>query len=405
MTLETSCSAVPTFLARAGRAMAPVIGYTPVYVAAYAAGLLRLGKVACVHIGQVEFHFDMTDYYQGLMALQRYEPETAHILRQVLRPGDIYVDVGAQLGYTAVQAAQLVGGSGCLLLFEPDPRLAHGLKSLAELHAAQPSNMPLVHFVPAACSDSEVPITFGVLRQIGHSTAVWSSRHDPIISHVEVPAVIVDRELESRGIGSVRMVKIDVEGFEISVLRGMRRLIEARQADVLLVECCKWMLRRSGYGPEHLHAMLAHNGYTGCCSCGTPLTKDCIESNQVKNLLYVRDPSMLAAIFPKLCQPASPPYDVETLRSLCEEACDPRLPRVEANRIIEMVRNGNLEAGIDDGEALLREHPDQCWFRGHVAWWNCLAGHRDVARRHYEIMLEADPTDPGIREALRKLDS
>jgi hypothetical protein len=74
------------------------------------------------YVGKVRFHFDMgLDARVGEMYRGTHSMEVVHALRHLLEPGDIFVDVGANIGYLSAVAADRVGPSGRVVAFEPVP--------------------------------------------------------------------------------------------------------------------------------------------------------------------------------------------------------------------------------------------------------------------------------------------
>ena len=99
----------------------------PRWAIAEAAGRLRTrfaprtGK-RTGRIGPIQFEFDF-DLGPGVRKMHAgaYEIEIVALLRELLRPGDTFVDVGANIGYLSCVAAGLVGPSGRVISFEPAP--------------------------------------------------------------------------------------------------------------------------------------------------------------------------------------------------------------------------------------------------------------------------------------------
>ena len=85
------------------------------------------------HIGGVVFEVDIEPDLTGVaMYLGLYEPATARTMTRFLRPGDTFVDIGANIGYLSAVGANLVGRWGQVHCFEPVPRYFQRLQRLAE---------------------------------------------------------------------------------------------------------------------------------------------------------------------------------------------------------------------------------------------------------------------------------
>lgn len=152
-----------------------------------------------------------------------------------VRHGDHVVDVGANVGvYT--HALTLRGAT--VESFEPQPELLPVLRAYAALH-------PNVHVHPVALgaiagrARLAIPAESGAVRRAEGSVVCSSGAAFAIARGAESgleSGIDVDvRTLDSYGFADVRAIKIDVEGFELEVLRGAASTI-ARSRPVLLVE-------------------------------------------------------------------------------------------------------------------------------------------------------------------------
>ena len=138
-------------------------------------------------------------------------------MKQRLRPGDAFVDIGANIGYYSLLAADLVGESGMVIAFEPEPGVFESLtRSVA---ANQYSNVRL-HNV--GLSNREGKLQLYRARDTAHSLVEATEQDPQFRGAVVVEVAILDRyasatELDER----VRLIKIDVEGEEVRVVEGM----------------------------------------------------------------------------------------------------------------------------------------------------------------------------------------
>src|SRR5215210_1011896 len=75
-------------------------------------------------LGGFAFHCDTRDSVAREVCFTgRYEPQETQLASRMLRPGDVFVDVGANWGYFSLAAAHWVGPRGTVIAFEPEPRL------------------------------------------------------------------------------------------------------------------------------------------------------------------------------------------------------------------------------------------------------------------------------------------
>lgn len=149
------------------------------------------------------------------------------ILRSALalvRPGDVVWDIGANVGLFAFASAGLSGPSGSVLALEPDPWLVALLRRSAAIARASGH---LVEVLAVAAGDRPGDLVLNIARR-GRATNFVSGNEPStqtggVRTSVEVRGVTLDGLLEGRAAPTV--LKIDVEGAEIPVLRGATRLL------------------------------------------------------------------------------------------------------------------------------------------------------------------------------------
>jgi FkbM family methyltransferase len=150
-----------------------------------------------------------------------YEREQTALFEQLIRPGDTVLDVGANIGYYTLLAAVLVGPTGRVHSFEPEPRNAGFLRRHAEIN-----RMRRVTVQQAAVSDraGTARFDFGSGSGTGHLADAGA---------LEVRTLRLDDYCAEHGLAP-SAVKIDVEGAEMSVLQGARGMLERHRPVVFL---------------------------------------------------------------------------------------------------------------------------------------------------------------------------
>jgi FkbM family methyltransferase len=158
-----------------------------------------------------------------------YEFAVSKLVREYLRPGDVFVDVGANIGYYTVIAAGLVGNAGLVYAFEPSSRIRARLERNVMLNAlsqvriraeAVSSKSGFVRLIEPQNTGNDglayVDTTGG-----GDGTEVRSVRLDEL------------SELKDR---HPALIKVDVEGGEPEVFRGATSILEQAEAPSILFE-------------------------------------------------------------------------------------------------------------------------------------------------------------------------
>jgi FkbM family methyltransferase len=152
-----------------------------------------------------------------------YEPETTPLFFRFASEAEVVIDVGAYVGFYSVLAGLANPGSR-VLAFEPMPDNAKRFRRHIALN-----RLDNVEFVHAAVSaDPGEAELFHVPGDHPCSTSLvreFMSTHEGVTSSV-VPTVALDSFLAERGVGSVSLIKLDIETGEPGALRGMRRTLE-----------------------------------------------------------------------------------------------------------------------------------------------------------------------------------
>lgn len=154
-----------------------------------------------------------------------YEQGTMHVIAAALRPGDVFVDAGASVGQMALHAARCVGPFGRVLAFEPAAERYEDLVAGIEING-----LGNVLPVRAGLADEDSDR----LLYLRGSPSMADQTHTEDV--VTVPVRRLDTVLAAQGIERVRMVKIDVEGYEPEVLLGARELLASPEPPIICYE-------------------------------------------------------------------------------------------------------------------------------------------------------------------------
>ena len=192
-------------------------------------------------------------------ALGTYEPEVAALIQSMLKSGNTVLDIGANIGYFTLLMAHLVGSKGRVIAFEP----------YLPVYSLLQENLLLnnLTWVQAECL---------AVADVAGEARMQSDQTNPLsfVTHLSekgdlvVSTTSVDKYLESRKLSGLDFIKIDVEGAEDAVIRGMSRTLGSLRP-VVLVEIhandggeseTLNRLKENGYHLRHLE----QDGWTTC---------------------------------------------------------------------------------------------------------------------------------------------
>jgi FkbM family methyltransferase len=192
-------------------------------------------------------------YYFGV-----WEPHLTAFIEQRLRPGDVFVDVGANIGYFALCASRAVGPAGRVVAFEASPRIHAEL--LSQLGANRADNVRTVNCAVAA-SKGKLPLYCGPADNTGMTTTVPSGEFPPVLE-CEVEADALSALLTEDEVRRARIVKVDVEGAEWSVADGMRPILASCRDDLeVVMEVSPKRLAAAGHSAQDLLGLFAAHGF------------------------------------------------------------------------------------------------------------------------------------------------
>ena len=189
------------------------------------------------------------------MWLGEHEPEVQNAISSVVQPGWVVFDVGSYIGTLALGTARLVGPIGRVVAFDGDPVNVDRLREHAIANQLQ-ETLRVVHAaVWSSSAGKTIPFRCGkTMRSQG---GVESGEDRPILGTgdlIDVPVFSLDEFIASET-RAPDLIKIDVEGGEIEVLRGGAKLF-ATKRPLIIAEIHTRQAR------EEIHLWLASNAYS-----------------------------------------------------------------------------------------------------------------------------------------------
>ena len=162
-----------------------------------------------------------------LAAYRTHEPLASKLLQQFLKPGMNVVDIGGNLGYYALLEARTVGNAGRVIAIEP---FAANFAQLSKNVYANGYGNILLHNVAVGAMNGAATMYIGK-KSNWHALypVPWKTRE------ITVRVSTLDAVLDEHNLRSVDLIRMDLEGYEVEVIHGMRKTIE-NYSPRLLVE-------------------------------------------------------------------------------------------------------------------------------------------------------------------------
>ncbi|CAN5322947.1 hypothetical protein BH09SUM1_BH09SUM1_14180 [soil metagenome] len=214
----------------------------------------RLRGMRTVQHAWGSMEYDLDQYVERLLAYELFGEELPSLMELLLlRPGDVFVDAGANIGYITVRALSLVGETGRVISFEAHPgNRKRLLAAISRVGAAERCDTP----EGALFEKSGEIVKFFCLARGVDSTLAANGEGTP----VEIPTITFDDVVA--GTGAVRLLKIDIEGAEMTALRGgMRWLGSDSRPQFIYSELNPRLLKAMNTSAAELHAFYCGLGY------------------------------------------------------------------------------------------------------------------------------------------------
>ena len=227
----------------------------PALLASFIKRLLRIRRREIVTI-EGKFWVDPASY-TGLELAESgcYERGTLQVIHRILRPGDTFIDIGANEGYFTVVGSKIVGTSGRVLAVEPQARLAPVLAR--NLEENQCTNTVVIQAAVSRCSGTAI-LYLAPDMNTGSSGLTEATRYrvatqtTPLISLAELLAQVPD---------AMPVVKMDIEGFEYDAILGSEAVFRSGVVRALIMEPHDHLLRKRNLDVGVLPRFLRSCGY------------------------------------------------------------------------------------------------------------------------------------------------
>lgn len=193
-----------------------------------------------------------------------HEEATTRLFRKLLHPGNVVLDLGANIGYFTLIAARAVGATGRVVSFEPERRnfwylsknvSINGLKQVTthQMAIAEKSGWTKLYL----CSYDSGHHTINQFQGIAAISRGRRYQEEA----VDIRTVRVDDILDEMGIGHVDVIKMDVEGAEALAVAGMRKTLLQNNVKVFL-EFFPILMEKMGTNPRaYIESLLNDFGF------------------------------------------------------------------------------------------------------------------------------------------------
>jgi len=200
---------------------------------------------------------DLSDLVPRLLYfLGYYEYGLTNLIRQTLKPGDTFLDVGSHIGYYTVMSGLLVGPGGSVHSFEPIPEIYSRLQDNVALN-----ELGNVYTNRAAVYDRDGELEIFVPHPGNTGTGSFVMQPNSSDRSILCPAIAIDSYVRAQAIKRVRLIKIDIEGAELAALHGMEELLSSSGPPDVICEVVPVLLERAGSAYQEIRGFMGNLGF------------------------------------------------------------------------------------------------------------------------------------------------
>lgn len=191
----------------------------------------------------------------ALSLFKTYEPVQTEIVKKFVKKGDNVIDVGAHVGYYTFLMSKLVGESGKVFSFEPDPDNFNLLKKGVEVN-----NLKNVEIIQKAVSKENSKIKLYLSDTDRATNRIYDAGINDAHKIIEVDTCSIDEFLNEKRI-KINFIKIDAEGSEQGVIDGMKGIIKNNVQLIIMTEFFPFLIKKYGSTPEKYLDTIKELGY------------------------------------------------------------------------------------------------------------------------------------------------
>jgi len=204
-----------------------------------------------------------------------YENDVEKVIRALLAEGDVFLDIGSNVGYFSVIASRIVGAKGEVHSFEAIPKICTLLSRSIKIN-----NVKNIYLLNNAIYSKNEKVRFCTMKNSAFSHI---SKNKTSSQFIEVDAVTLDSLTEN--FRRVDLIKMDVEGSEMDAILGGERFIKKFKPKIIM-EVQDWSLKEFGYSSTDILSFFRNLGYNAYDLKGRLITSDRIIGNYY-NILFV----------------------------------------------------------------------------------------------------------------------
>jgi FkbM family methyltransferase len=224
--------------------------------------LTGVGPISQVTRSGVRWELDLREGIDfSIWLLGCFEPETVRCYQGIVKPGDVVLDIGANIGAHALLLAKAVGAQGKVIAFEPTDYAFSKLVRNSSLNPDLAGRIQTLQFmlVDTETQNAPTPSLYSSWP-LKEEKDLHELHQGRLMTTSGASARTLDSALAEIGPERVDCVKLDIDGFECGMLRGAREVL-TRWHPVIIMELAPYALEEQGASLGELIGLLQEYGY------------------------------------------------------------------------------------------------------------------------------------------------
>lgn len=177
----------------------------------------------------IAIHTTADNYIEyAILSTGTYEAEIGKLIRTSLKPGYVALDIGANIGLQSIRMSQCCGDEGRVLAFEPLNYLQQKFTKNIVLN-----NCTNIKLFPFALSDNETVSEININESNWNQGTFSLNQTNSGNTSQQLTVKIADTIINIEQLNALHLVKIDVEGFEYHVLRGLKATLKKHRPRII----------------------------------------------------------------------------------------------------------------------------------------------------------------------------
>jgi FkbM family methyltransferase len=194
-----------------------------------------------------------------------YEPEMTNIIYELLQSGDSFVDLGSNEGYFSIIASSICGPTGKIFAIEPQSRLWGVIIRNAILN-----DLTNIQLIPYGVGANSAELIMNLYPELNSGASTFSTNFNfnvklkslrNLFYKKENIKIITLNKLKASLPPKIKLIKIDIEGFELEAIKGSTELLAEKAFENILIEIHTEALKGLNQTEEDLNNFITAYGY------------------------------------------------------------------------------------------------------------------------------------------------